>query len=194
MKNSPMLLMALSTLAMTVGACRNEGAKPSVPEDHATMTPQSAPQAASQSYDLEFIDTMTQHHMAAIEMANMAQGKVRHTELKDLVQSIPQDQQAEINRMKEWRDQWYPGATASGTRPMPGMESSKPMDTGHLRSMPAGDGYDAMFIQMMVPHHEAAIRMAKEALDKAQHPEIKALAQEIINAQQREIDTMGKLK
>ncbi|MEO8277859.1 MAG: DUF305 domain-containing protein, partial [Thermoanaerobaculia bacterium] len=44
-----------------------------------------------------------------------------------------------------------------------------------------------------VPHHEAAIQMAKEALDKAQHPEIKALAQAIINAQQREIDVMAKL-
>lgn len=49
---------------------------------------------------------------------------------------------------------------------------------------------DAHFIEQMIPHHEDAITMAKLALTKAQHPEIKQLAQAIIDSQSKEIDQM----
>lgn len=49
---------------------------------------------------------------------------------------------------------------------------------------------DAHFIEQMIPHHEDAITMANIALDKAQHSEIKQLAQEIINSQGNEINQM----
>jgi uncharacterized protein (DUF305 family) len=49
---------------------------------------------------------------------------------------------------------------------------------------------DRMFLQMMIPHHEAAIRMAQDALQQATHPEIKTLAQSIITTQQAEITEM----
>jgi uncharacterized protein (DUF305 family) len=49
---------------------------------------------------------------------------------------------------------------------------------------------DAHFIEQMIPHHEDAITMAKLALTKAQHPEIKQLAQDIIDSQSAEIDQM----
>jgi uncharacterized protein (DUF305 family) len=43
---------------------------------------------------------------------------------------------------------------------------------------------------MMIPHHQGAIVMAQDALNKSQRPEIKRLAQNIITSQQREIDQM----
>jgi uncharacterized protein (DUF305 family) len=49
---------------------------------------------------------------------------------------------------------------------------------------------DAHFIEQMIPHHEDAITMARLALEKAQHPEIKQLAQAIIDSQSAEIDQM----
>jgi len=42
----------------------------------------------------------------------------------------------------------------------------------------------------MIPHHEAAVVIAKDALQKSQRPEIKNLAQEIIKAQDTEINQM----
>ncbi len=55
-----------------------------------------------------------------------------------------------------------------------------------------GNEFDRMFIDMMVPHHQGAIVMAEDALTKAQHPEIKALAQRIIDAQSTETKMMDR--
>lgn len=51
---------------------------------------------------------------------------------------------------------------------------------------------DAHFIQQMIPHHEVAIVMSKLALKKAQRPDVKKLAQDIIASQSQEIDQMKK--
>lgn len=52
------------------------------------------------------------------------------------------------------------------------------------------NGIDAHFIEQMIPHHDDAITMAKLALVKANRPEIKQLAQNIIESQSKEIDQM----
>lgn len=49
---------------------------------------------------------------------------------------------------------------------------------------------DAHFIEQMIPHHEDAITMAKLAQTKAQRPEVKRLADNIIVSQGQEIAQM----
>ena len=49
---------------------------------------------------------------------------------------------------------------------------------------------DAMFAQMMIPHHEQAVVMSELAETRASNPEILALAAEIKAAQQPEIEQM----
>lgn len=80
---------------------------------------------------------------------------------------------------------------------MPGYNNESYQGYGHGRGMMMGGGYgsqrgniDQHFIEQMIPHHQGAIDMAKLALTRGQHPEIKSLAQGIIEAQQREIDDM----
>lgn len=53
-------------------------------------------------------------------------------------------------------------------------------------------GIDAHFIEQMIPHHEDAITMANLALQRAKRKEIKTLAENIISAQQNEINTMSE--
>lgn len=73
------------------------------------------------------------------------------------------------------------------------MESMRGMDMDKLKAN-AGTEFDLMFLDMMIPHHEGALKMAREALSKAEHQEIKKLAQEIINAQEAEIKQMQSWK
>jgi uncharacterized protein (DUF305 family) len=53
-----------------------------------------------------------------------------------------------------------------------------------------GDEFDKAFLQMMIPHHQGAIDMARVAQKNAKHVELKRMARDIISAQQREIDQM----
>lgn len=65
------------------------------------------------------------------------------------------------------------------------MSSSMNMDLG-----PKDQSFDLRFIDAMTPHHEGAVQMSQEALQKSQRPEIKQLAQSIIAAQDQEISQM----
>ncbi len=49
---------------------------------------------------------------------------------------------------------------------------------------------DRMFIEQMIPHHQDAIDMGNLALVRAEHPEIRQLAENIIRDQSQEISRM----
>jgi uncharacterized protein (DUF305 family) len=49
---------------------------------------------------------------------------------------------------------------------------------------------DVRFAQMMIPHHRQAVEMAEIAVERAENPEVKALAEQIRAAQDPEIVTM----
>ena len=49
---------------------------------------------------------------------------------------------------------------------------------------------DVDFVRMMIPHHQAAVDMAKVLLAHGKDPEIRKLAQDIISSQEKEIDLM----
>jgi len=76
----------------------------------------------------------------------------------------------------------------SGSTVMPGMSMSPAPAAQH-------DTADVMFAQMMIPHHQQAVAMAKLAATRASMGEVKKLATAIEGAQQPEIDKMtGWLK
>jgi hypothetical protein len=49
---------------------------------------------------------------------------------------------------------------------------------------------DLDFVRLMLPHHQAALEMAKTQLLRGKDPQIRRLAQEIITDQQLEIEVM----
>lgn len=53
-----------------------------------------------------------------------------------------------------------------------------------------GEEFDKAFISGMIEHHTGAINMAKEAQMNAGRDEIKNMAQDIITAQEKEIEMM----
>lgn len=63
----------------------------------------------------------------------------------------------------------------------------KPMMDGVMSTDP-----DVAFVAGMIPHHQGAIDMAKIELKYGTDPEIRALAEEVIKAQEQEIAFMKK--
>jgi len=146
-------------------------------------------------YDLQFIDAMVVHHQAAIDMSMPADTNAMRPELRDFARKVVEDQSREIELMKGWRRQWYPGKPqVPTTMVMPGMRTSmKGMESDNMMAL-KGAEYDRMYVDMMMPHHEGAVELAREALAKSQRPEIRELAQRIIDAQQGGIEMMNRWK
>jgi uncharacterized protein (DUF305 family) len=152
---------------------------------------------ADANVDLRFIDAMTPHHEGAVVMAKEALQKSKRPEILKLAQDIIKAQDREIAQMKQWRKSWYAKASDTPMAWSPEMGHMMAMSTSQKQGMmmsqslgAADAGFDVRFIDAMIPHHEGALVMAKEILDKSKRPEIKKLAQDIIASQQVEIKQM----
>ncbi len=68
------------------------------------------------------------------------------------------------------------------------------MDMAAQRPCNWGDEFDKQFLTMMTKHNQGAIAIAMAELvsDRATHPELETLAQNIIRSQQAEPDQFGK--
>ena len=72
------------------------------------------------------------------------------------------------------------------------MERMNEMMVKHLGEPDAE--YDHRFIDLMIPHHEGAVMMAKHALENSDNAEIKEMAKKMVEDQEKEIEHLKKLQ
>jgi uncharacterized protein (DUF305 family) len=138
--------------------------------------------------DERFIDAMVPHHQGAIAMAEVALDNAEHQEIKELSRNIISSQQAEIEELKAIKKEEF------GTSNVP-MEMSQEQMRGmgmmmDPQQLANREPFDKAFIDAMIPHHQSAIEMSRVALENSDNPRIKELAENIISAQQEEIEQM----
>lgn len=73
---------------------------------------------------------------------------------------------------------------------MPGMVDDATMQ--RLESL-SGREFDTLWLESMISHHQGAVEMAKAEIANGANPEAKALAEEIIKAQEAEIAQMKQM-
>ena len=152
---------------------------------------------ANANYELRFIDSMVPHHQGALVMAQEVIQKSKRPELISFAKGMIAEQQKEITQMQQWRKQWYPKASATPTMWHAAMNHEMSMTAEHKQSMMmsmslgnADAEFDRRFLDAMIPHHQGAVTMAKDALQKSKRPGLQQLSQNIIKSQQSEIDRM----
>lgn len=163
--------------------------------DHVMMMMDLGPKDAE--FDLRFIDGMILHHQGAVVMAEAVLEQSQREDIKQLAQAVITAQQGEIDQMKQWRQAWYPDASAEpvmyhaemghSMAMTPEMQAAMMMD-GNLGTADAE--FDLRFINAMIPHHEGALAMAEQVLEKSDRTELRELAQNILATQQTEIKQM----
>ena len=138
--------------------------------------------------DEAFIDAMVPHHQGAIAMAEVALKNAEHEEIKELSRNIVSTQQSEIEELKSIKKEEF------GTSNVP-MEMSPEQMRGmgmmmDPQELANREPFDKAFIDAMIPHHQSAIYMAQVAQEESKIPAIKELAENIVDAQKREIEQM----
>jgi uncharacterized protein (DUF305 family) len=147
--------------------------------------------SAQEHTDGAFIAQMVPHHEGAIEMAEIAAEQGEHAEITDLADNIIASQGAEIDQLETAHERLFDAPLGEVDHGSLGLSEA---DSGMAHDASALEGaepFDQEFIDMMIPHHQGAIRMARVELESGEDEELKDLAQEIIDAQSAEIEEMN---
>lgn len=161
----------------------------------------SAQQMQDMPYDLHFIDMMIMHHQEGVEMAQLAQSKAQSAKAKTFATKTAAEQQKDIEELQAHRNHWYAGKPLMDQAMMksmmdnmhPGMKMDMEDTRRKLRAT-NGAAFDRLFLDTMIHHHMMAIDMARDAITKAEHTEIKDFARKTVTKQTAEIAEMERLK
>jgi uncharacterized protein (DUF305 family) len=191
MRKTLAAIALLATAGLTLTACGEDT------DGNSTGTESTA---AVNDADVTFAQQMIPHHEQAVEMAQLAQGRVDSDEVLSLAEDIEAAQGPEIDTLRGWLDTWGEEVPSGGMEhgdmghdsggAMSGMMDEEQM--GELMAASGAD-WDRMFLEMMIEHHEGAIEMAEVEVDKGENPDAVALAEKIISDQQAEITQMQQL-
>ncbi|MFH0241288.1 DUF305 domain-containing protein [Streptomyces sp. HK10] len=200
------LAATAATAAAVLAACGSQEPSPADRGGHddKPAAGSSAPASAGShnAADVSFAQGMIPHHRQAVVMAELAGTRAASQEVKDLAAEIKKAQDPEIETMSEWLESWgepVPPETEDiagtdhsghGSHGMPGMMD--PEEMAELEKS-SGEAFDTAFLKMMIEHHEGAVAMAEEEKENGSHGPAKAMADDIITAQNAEIDTMDEL-
>ncbi len=154
--------------------------------------------------DVAFAQDMIQHHAQALAMVNLTVERTVGPEFEALAVGIRDAQGPEIETMADWLDEWGEDVPETvndhanaeghsmpeGSDEMPGMMSADEMS--ELESAPDAE-FEKLWLEMMVRHHQGAIKMAgTEEADGRFRPAVE-LARSIIDSQTEEIKAMQGL-
>ncbi len=174
---------ALSVLGILLAGCSSEQSV-----DSAEMPADSQTSAAMA--DIAFAQMMIPHHQQAIVMSEYALTNTDSPQVLELAEEILAAQGPEIEQMTAILDRFKSNL---GDHAGMGMGMLAVYELAQLQSA-RGPEFDQLFFTAMIAHHKGAIDMAQEILASGSDPEVRTLAEQIVVAQQADIDMMQKLQ
>lgn len=146
---------------------------------------------AKKDPDIAFAKGMIPHHQGAIEMAKIELQYGKDPEIRQLAEQILKAQQPEIDQMNQWLSTYQANFVTDNVPHIQAYIDSM-ADHDAMQMATQHDDPDIAFVQGMIPHHQGAIDMANIELKYGKDEQMRKLAQDIINAQQTEIDFMNQ--
>ena len=145
--------------------------------------------------DLAFVAAMIVHHEQAVELAELAPGRVDDAELAEMAERIALVQADEAEQMRTWLERRSTrddaGKGHGHADDMAGAISRSTLDRAAELQ---GTAFDRLFIDAMVPHHRGAIDMAEERLAAPGDSAVTRWARAIATAQALEIDRLLEIE
>lgn len=179
---------------LVLSACGNDAMDDMDMEPAATAD--SAQSGEHNDADIDFASGMIPHHQQAVEMSEMALDQASSPDVVSLAEEIRAAQEPEIQTMTAWLEEWgaeVPSAGEMGGMDMDDMEGMMSAEDMESLEGAQGTSFDTMWLEMMIEHHNGAVRMAQTEVEEGADPDAVALAETIIETQQAEITEMEAL-
>lgn len=139
--------------------------------------------------DIAFAKGMIPHHQGAIDMANIQLKYGKDPEIRQLAEQVLKAQQPEIDMMNQWLATYTAQQLNENLSHIKAYQESMGSHDVMMNGTQENDP-DIAFVKGMIPHHQGAIDMAKIQLKYGKTEQMRKLAEDIIKAQQVEIDFM----
>ncbi len=151
----------------------------------AAERPDDSPNGA----DFTYAQMMIVHHTQALTMTELARKQAGSDQVKRLADRIAAAQKPEIGAMQGWLDSHGGAKQHDGHQhgTMPGMATEQQL--AELRSA-RGKAFDALFLKLMITHHDGAVTMATDALTDGNNVAVEEMATDVIAQQTAEISRM----
>ncbi|MER5495285.1 DUF305 domain-containing protein [Streptomyces sp. NPDC002454] len=144
--------------------------------------------------DFTYARMMIRHHRQALVMTELVPERASSGQVKRLAARVAAAQKPEIGAMEGWLEEHREAEGDSGAghdhHSMPGMATQDQLAT--LRAA-GGRAFDALFLKLMITHHEGAVSMAVDALSGGTNVRIEEMANDVIAQQTAEIGRMRAL-
>ena len=141
--------------------------------------------------DVAFVNAMIPHHEQAVDAADLALSRAEHRPLEKLAAEIIQIQSVELSTLRTVRDVLQEAGVEEGDLGLSEAETGTDHDPAELRN---AKDFDCAFLEMMIPHHEGAIRMARAELESGIHAELRRMSENIIDSQGFEVQQMRRFQ
>lgn len=175
--------------------------QPGAPGQAARMlSAEDAVKIAGTSYtndDVFFMQNMIPHHGQAVDMAVLVEDRTNNEDIIDIAGRIRKSQADEIAFMQDWLEQRNERTDIDHSMHMDhslmGMANIAQMD--ELKAS-EGTEFDRLFLSLMLPHHDGAVRMVDDLLDQsgsAYDPVLYDFVNDIVSDQNAEITRMNGL-
>jgi uncharacterized protein (DUF305 family) len=202
-RRTPRLVGALTLgLALTLSACGSD--------ESAADTSAEVSETEHNDADVAFATDMIQHHAQALSMVDLTVERTLDPEVQELAQDIRDAQGPEIEQMADWLQEWDEEVPATmrdhsnAGHDMGGMGDSMDGLASDMPGMMSGEDFDElenasdagfqdMWLEMMVEHHEGAVEMAQEQQENGQYKPAVDLAGDVVDTQTAEIEKMKSL-
>lgn len=188
----PLQGVAVSVVLLLGGCAAGDESPPSQPPEtveSSTVTPDFT------IVDSMFSQMMIPHHKQALEMSALVPERTDNPEVLALAAAIEAAQTPEIEQMTAWLVGWGLPTEIDMElhREHVGMEGMLTEEQLAALAAASGPEFDRLWLEGMIAHHEGAVVMAETVVAAGAHPPTVALAVEIIEAQETEIELMQAL-
>ena len=142
--------------------------------------------------DIDYANMMLQHHQAAVDMANLQISKGKDDSLKTFSRKVIAAQEKEIAFMGEFISRTQATASANNDVFKTAIDAS--MQSMMSNDIKVYNDIDKDFVAQMIPHHQAAVDMAKEYLQYGSDAGLKKMSNDIIASQSSEIAWLKEMR